>query len=112
MVMPISRFYDLVTTIVGPQTPVCLDFIPQTDTFIGVVIVDGTADFGIEFTLDDVNDPDVTPRWFELNEIPKGTVSTTYAHISFPLRFARVHIETFTGHLELKVAQAIAGNPH
>ena len=62
---PVSITYDPVTTILGEQTPINLDFIPLTETFVGVYVSGGpgSAFFTVEITIDDVNDPSVEPRW-------------------------------------------------
>lgn len=101
---PIRRSYTPLDS--GPQEPFPLDWLPIAQTTIGVYIVDGGATFSVEVTLDDVNDPDVTPRWFTLQEIPAGTAATIYAAIHNPWLFGRLNLALITGNVELKVQQA------
>lgn len=101
--------YDPATTVLGAQTAINLDNIALSETFVGVFVESGSADYGIQLTFDDVNNSDVTPRWFDLKEIPLGSSGTQYATFSFPVRFLRINIATFTGPLELKIAQTADG---
>lgn len=101
---PIRRAYTPLDS--GPQAPFPLDWLPVAQTTIGVFIVDGAATFGIEWTLDDVNDPAVTPRWFPSEEIPAGTAATKYAAVHNPWLFGRINFSLITGNVELKVQQA------
>lgn len=103
---PVSRTYSAASVVPGPQTPVNMDFIPFGTTLLGVAIVEGEASFSVEFTLDDVNDPNVTAFWFTLDDIPAGTNETTYASVYFPLRFVRLNLEALTGTVQFKVAQS------
>lgn len=106
---PIWREYGPLDS--GPQSPFNLDFVSLTQATIGVFIVDGQCEYSIEVTLDDVNNPDVTPRWFTLDEFPAGTNVTKYAAIYNPWMFGRINLELITGQVELKVQQAfITGN--
>lgn len=101
---PILRAYTPLDS--GPQAAFNLDWLPIAQTTIGVFIVDGEATYSVEVTLDDVNDPDVTPRWFTLEEFPVGTAETKYAAIHNPWLFGRINLALITGNVELKVQQA------
>ena len=103
--MPRSISYDPVLDPVGAQSPVNLEINAPGVAFVGVHL-SGTADYGIQFTMDDVNNANVTPRWFDLDEIPFGVHGTRYAHFTFPARFLRLYIVSFTSVIELKVAQS------
>jgi hypothetical protein len=106
MARPVRQTYDVETIVLGGQTPVSSDYIPLTATTIAVVIVTGTAEYSVEFTLDDVNDPNVTPRWLSFTDFPTGTTETKYAAFAYPVVFIRINIAALTGILEFKIAQA------
>lgn len=103
---PVSITYDPVTTILGEQTPINLDFIPLTETFVGVYVSGGpgSAFFTVEITIDDVNDPSVEPRWFALKGAP--TDDTDYVSFTHPVRFIRLNIAALINPIEFKIAQA------
>jgi len=101
---PRSQSFDA-TTQPGPQEPINLDFLPLTATTVGLWVAPGaTIAAVVEVTTDDVNDPDVTARWFPLDNGP--TNATAYAKFFEPWRFLRLNIASITGAVELKVAQA------
>lgn len=104
MSQPIRRAYTPSNT--GAQDPVSLGWLSIMRATFAVYIVDGTAEYSIEVTLDDVNDPDVTPRWFTLDEFPVGSNATKYAAISNPWLFTRVNFAMITGNVEMKIQQA------
>lgn len=109
MSTPVLRSYGPMDS--GPQDPFNLDFVSITQAVFGVYIVDGQCEYSLEATLDDVNDPEVTPRWFTLDEFPVGTNVTKYALSFNPWRFGRINLALITGQVELKVQQAfISGN--
>lgn len=109
MAAPISRRYEPATTLLGEQEPVNLDFLPLSETFVGVFVESGNATYGVEITLDDVNDHSITPRWFELKGFGIANRDSAYVSFSHPVRFARLNIASFTGPIELKIAQAVDG---
>lgn len=100
---PVSRTYAVATTVVGPQLPVNLEWNALAHFTLGVFIVSGTAAYSVEGTLDDINDPSVTPRWFTLNEFPVSTAVTKYAAFQNPWLFVRLNVEAITGLVEMKV---------
>lgn len=103
----ITQKFDPITAVTGPQLPVSMNHLSQADAFISVYDAAGTADYGVEFTPDDVNDLDVTPRWFELPDIPLGSSGTKYASFSTPCRFVRLNLSFLTGKVEFKVLQTV-----
>lgn len=103
MSKPVTRSYTSMDS--GAQAPVPLDWLSLAQMTVGVYIVDGTADYSVEFTLDDVNDPDITPRWFTSQEFPVNTMATKYAGIANPWTFLRINFASIAGNVELKVQQ-------
>lgn len=106
MLQPVTQRFSAAGSVPGPQIPLALDFLPFGTTTVAVVIVSGEATFSVEFTLDDVNDPEVTPRWLTLEDIPAATAETIYSAFYWPVQFIRLNIEALTGNLEFKVAQS------
>jgi|SRR5688572_10342413 len=100
---PVRRSYTALDS--GPQQPINLDWLPLAQTTVAVWL-EASAEYSIEVTLDDVNDPDVTPRWFTLEEFPVMTTASKYAAIFNPWLFLRLNIGLTTGGIELKVQQA------
>ncbi|HEY6861672.1 MAG TPA: hypothetical protein VI358_18045 [Pseudolabrys sp.] len=103
---PITRVYNVATVTPGPQTAVSMDYLAMDTAIIAVSIESGAAVYGVEFTLDNVNDPNANVIWFSLAEMPFGTQISTYATTYYPFRFLRLNIQSMTGTLVLKVAQA------
>lgn len=102
--MPRSQVFS-VLTMPGPQTPINLDFIPIACTTVALwVDEDATVEAQAEVTLDDVNNPEVTPRWFPL----ENGAFTTSAYTKFfePWRWLRLNITSITGDVEFKVGQS------
>jgi len=58
---------------------------------VACVLVSGTATFSVEYTLDDVFDPAVTPVAFSLSSITAATASTAGV-INQPVRAIRLNV--------------------
>lgn len=106
MGVPVSKTYTAAGSIPGPQTPVNLDCLPFAASTIGVAIIEGAATYHVEFTLDNVNDPNVTPVWFTFEEFPVGTAVTAYTATYYPITFIRLNLEALTGTVMLKIANS------
>ncbi len=106
MANPVSRAYSAASVTPGPQTPINMDYIPYGTTTIAVVVVSGQATFSVEFTLDDVNNASVTPRWLALTDFPEGSSDTAYSVFHGPMTYIRINLEAVTGSVEFKVAQS------
>jgi len=103
--MPVSQRFDSATLTPGPQTPIGLDYLPTAHTTVALWLSEGsTITASVEVTLDNVNDPDVTPRWFVLADGP--TDAAGYARFWEPWQFIRLNIETLAGSAEFKIGQA------
>lgn len=112
MARPVKQHFDVATVVLGPQAPVNLDYLPLTQTTVAVYLTTGTASFGVEYTLDDLNDPTVTnPQWFASKEIPAGTAATTYGAFWQPWRFVRINIAALTGTLDFYISQSFITGP-
>lgn len=58
---------------------------------VGCVLVSGTATYSVEYTLDDVFDPAVTPVAFALSTIAAAT-SSANSVINTPIRAVRLNV--------------------
>lgn len=102
--MPRSQSFSSLT-VAGPQKPINLDFLPLSATTVALWVAGGaTIAAVVEVTLDDVNNAEVTPRWFPLDGAP--TTATGYTRFYEPWRWIRLNITSITGDVEFKVAQA------
>lgn len=100
---PVLRSYDVSTVVVGPQVPINLEWLSMAQTTIGVYITSGTAAYSVEMTLEDVNDPNVVPKWFTHKDFPVGTAVTNYSQLQHPFTWIRINIAAITGTVEFKV---------
>lgn len=107
MANPSYRTY----TTTGEKDPWNADWLiaPFTTT-IGAIIVSGAAEYAIEFTLDDLTDTAVTPRWIAFADAPAGTTVSKVIHANFPVRFVRINIAVITGSVEFKIIPAMSIN--
>ncbi len=97
-------------TTTGAQTPISLDWMLAPFNVSIAIWLTGTATYALQYTLDDVNDPTITPRWFDSTDMPTGTTASGVTNFAFPVRFIRVNIAALTGTLELKVIQGMSIN--
>lgn len=105
---PSRQVFNAATdAVTGPQEPKCLDFLPLTSCTLAVAITDGEAAYSVEVTLDDVNDPAVTPVWFTHKAFPAGTNVDKYDELFSPWRWVRLNIESFTGSVSFYVSQSL-----
>ncbi len=88
----------------GPQPAINLDYLPLANTTVALWLGSGSINAVVEVTTDDVNDPDIIPRWFPLEN--GAFTATGYTRFWEPWRFLRLNISSITGAAELKVAQA------
>lgn len=102
-----TQHFDPATTVVGGQVPLALAGVSPSEVSVGVFDDAGNSEFGVEFTLDDANDPNVTSRWFELSGMPAGSTGTQHASFTFPVRFVRLNLTFLTGAVEFKVLQTV-----
>ena len=92
-------------TSTGVKGPVLMDWVPGGFATVGVW-TDG-AIYGVEYTLDDVNDPSATVRWFSDPAMPAGTSVSKTTTYDFPVRSVRINITVLSGSiLEFKVLQS------
>lgn len=108
MLKPVTQRFIAGTT-PGGQPPLSLDYLPAGYGTVALWLDDGaTIDAVAEVTLDDLNDPTVTPRWFALAGAP--TAASGYTRFYEPWRFIRLNITTITGNAEFKVAQSVTSD--
>lgn len=110
MASPVRRVYKAASVVLGGQTFVNLDYwkIPFNATVL-VDLVSGTANYGVEFTCDDVSgtvDPN-TLRWIPDLTLPAGQTKTGVSVYNFPVTAVRLNIQSMTGEVRLTVIQGI-----
>jgi hypothetical protein len=89
--------YSVTFTSTGAKTPCLVD--SQQSPFnasVGVAVL-GTATYGIEYTLDDVNNSAITPVWFADANLPPGQTASGVSNYMFPVQAIRVNITALTG---------------
>lgn len=93
---------------IGTKTACIVDWaVVPFNVSVGVVLVSGTATFGVQYTLDDVNNAAVTPRWIADATLPAGTSSTGFSAYQSPVQAIRMNIQSIGGVLEFKVVQGL-----
>lgn len=94
-------------TTTGAKTPWNADYaVAPFQATAAAIIVDGTAEYAIQYTLDDLNNTAITPRWLDTAEAPTGTSTTKVIAVTFPIRWLRINIAVITGTLEFKIIQS------
>lgn len=89
--------YSVTFTTTGAKTPCLVDFSQSPfNASVGVVVL-GTATYGIEYTLDDVNNPAITPVWFPDANLPPGQTANGVTNYMFPVQAIRINITAVTG---------------
>jgi len=87
------------STTTGAKTPCLVD--NQQSPFnlsVGVILNAGaTATYGVEFTMDDVNNPAITPVWLPDANLPAGQAANGVTNYMFPVMGIRVNIAAVTG---------------
>ena len=92
----------------GGQTPIAVDFYQGAfSARVGVYIASGTATYGVEYSMDNANDPTITARWFPDATLPAGTTASGTTTYNAPIQFVRANIAALSGSLEMKVLQGI-----
>jgi len=90
---PISKTYAADTT--GVQTPFALDWriVPFSASYLVVFDSGASGSITVDTTLDNVNDPNVTPVWIASSAI----TTTTLGSLSSPAQFIRVNVSSLAG---------------
>lgn len=106
MADPSRQDFNAATATLGPQQAKVLDLLPLTATTVAVAVVSGTAEYSVEVTLDDINDPAVTPNWFTLTDFPVGSTATKYGAFFHPWTWIRINLVSLTGDVSFYVSQS------
>ena len=104
---PSRQDFNAATAQLGPQEAKSLDFLPLSATTLAVAVVDGEAEYSVEITLDDINDPAVTPFWFTHKDFPTGSTTTKYGESFTPWRWVRLNLVSLTGDVSFYVGQTL-----
>lgn len=84
-------------TTTGAKTPWLPDSQQSPFNASFAVIVLGTATYGVEYTLDDVNNSAITPAWFSDANLPAGQTANGVTNFMFPVQGVRVNIAAIGG---------------
>ena len=90
----------------GNSNPAILDYFGNENVAIQVVVVSGTPNWTVQQTLDDPNNPDITPTWFPHPD--PGMVGQTVnrqGNYSFAPVAMRVVINSGNGTVRMTVLQ-------
>lgn len=68
-------------------------------------VVDGTVNFTVQHTFDDIFDADVTPTWFD-HPVLQGLTANTDGNYAFPVRAIRVTVNSGAGSVTATLIQA------
>lgn len=99
---PIYKTY----TTVGAQEPIGVSWMSSYPiVVVGVAIARGSATYGVQFTLDPIDDATITPRWFDVPGLITGTSTSGYASITWPICGVRFVGTVVAGSVEFKLIQ-------
>lgn len=91
------------------STIVPMDYV-QAPFSVGVgCVVTGTVNYTVQHTFSDVQDPTVTPVWFDNLSIAAKTVNTD-GNYAFPVRAIRLHQSSGTGSVSMTLIQGRRGS--
>ena len=94
-------------TFPGGQDIVALNYLQVPFTVSALVdIVSGSAQYGIEFTMDDIDGDPLTFRWTPLPSALAGQTATSVYSITFPVTAIRLNLSANTGDVKFTVIQA------
>lgn len=100
--------YNVANTVLGGQDVINLDpFKLVFNVAVLVDIVDGDANYSIEFTHDDMTADPATFRWHTDASLPQGQVATGVFAITTPVTAIRLNLGALSGEVRLSVIQGI-----
>jgi len=106
----IQRYvYKAGSTVLGGQNVINLDYIHLPfQVSVLVDIVSGSANYGIEFTMDDIGGDPSTFRWIsDVSNLPNGQSATGIFLLDAPVTAIRLNIQSFTGEVRITVIQPV-----
>lgn len=103
MPLPSSQRY----TTTGAKLAYIMDYSQSPfNATVGVVLEGAaTATYGVQYTLDNPNDPAVTPVWFDDVNLPAGQSANGVSNYMFPVYAVRINIAAISGALRFIVIQ-------
>lgn len=87
----------------GSTNPVVLDYYGTFNVGVACV-VDGTVNYDVQLTWDDVQDSSVTPTWFDDGALA-GETTSQYGAITTPCRAIRLTVNSGAGTVTMTVIQ-------
>ena len=106
----IQRYvYNAGSTVLGGQNVINLDYIHLPfQVSVLVDIVSGTANYGIEFTMDDISGNPSTFRWIaDTVNLPNGQTATGLFVLDAPVTAIRLNLQSFTGEVRITAIQPV-----
>lgn len=89
----------------GAKTPCVVDRSQSPFNLSVGVVVEATGEYGVEFTLDDLDNPEITPEWFPDANLPPGQTGSGVTNYMFPVQAIRINITANTGAIRFIVLQ-------
>lgn len=90
----------IVQTITGTGTssPICMDWtlVPFNASFAVALVGNSTANFGVQYTLDDVNAV-ASPQWFYDTNVGANSTGSAAGNYIAPVRFLRCNTSAISG---------------
>lgn len=110
MAIPGRYFYTYkLGTPAGGQDIVYLNHLQNPFTVSALIdIVSGSAEYGLEFTLDDPKTDPASYRWFYLSEVPQGQKASKLFEVKAPVTAIRLNLNSNLGEVRLTVIQSPA----
>jgi hypothetical protein len=104
----IHRYVYKLGTVPGGQDVVSMNYMQNPFTALALVdIVSGAAQYGIEFTTDDIDGDPTAFRWTFLPTAPAGqNVTAPYKIEDFPVTAIRLNFGAITGEVRFTVIQS------
>ena len=109
MGMPINQIFNSASAgfTLGAQQPISCDYLQAPfSARVAVYIPAGSsATYGVEWTADNVNNTNLTARWFSDSTLPAGQTASATTVYTSPIAFVRLNITALTGVAEMKTLQ-------
>jgi hypothetical protein len=104
----IHRYVYKLGTVPGGQDIVSMNYMQNPFTAQAIVdVVSGAAQYGIEFTGDDIDGDPTAFRWLPLPNAPAGqALSVAYPIVDFPVTAIRLNLSAITGEVRFTVIQS------
>ena len=93
------------TNVVAGSAPIVTDFYANPYNVGMGVVVNGTVNYTVQHTFDDVLNASVTPTWFNHPSLAAQT-ATADGNYAFPVRAIRIFLNSGSGTVTLTIIQS------